>query len=130
MRWTPGRLGVLRRIASTVAVVFGLATVMAGGRVLLGADPGYVVYRPLLVFNTVMGVAYVVAGVAIWRDLSWSRSATVTILVLNVAVLGAILLLYATGAAVAVDSLRAMTLRSVVWLTLFVALVAIRQARA
>lgn len=110
-------------ILAVVAVVFGLATIVAGGRVLSGADPGYVVFRPLLVFNTAMGVAYVAAGLAIWRGHRWRASAAGAIVVLNLIALGTILLVYSRGGAVAVDSLRAMTFRSVVWLALFAGLV-------
>jgi hypothetical protein len=74
---------------AVVAAVFGLATIVAGGRVLTGwSDPGYVVYRPLLIYNTAMGVAYLAAG-----------------------------------SSVAIDSLRAMTFRTAVWLALFEGLV-------
>ncbi len=48
---------------AAVAVLFGIATVVAGTRVLSGSDPGYLVFRPLLIFNTAMGVAYLAAGV-------------------------------------------------------------------
>ena len=44
----------------------------------------------------------------------------------NLCVLGAIGYLYSTGGAVAVDSLRAMTLRTGVWLVLFLALAWLR----
>ena len=44
-------------LAALVAVRFGVATVVAGSRVLLGADPGYAVFRPLLWCNAAMGVA-------------------------------------------------------------------------
>ena len=57
-----------RRILAFVAIAFGLLTVFAGGRVLAGADPGYVVFRPLLVFNFAMGFVYVAAGVAALRS--------------------------------------------------------------
>jgi hypothetical protein len=128
MKWTSRTIGVLQRTASTVAVVFGLATILAGGRVLAGADAGYAVYRPLLVFNTVMGAAYVAAGVAICHGFPWSRVATGVIAALNLAALGAILAMYSTGGAIAVDSLRAMALRAAVWLALFMAVVALRRA--
>lgn len=110
-------------ILAVVAVVFGLVTIAAGGRVLFGADPGYVVFRPLLMFNTAMGVAYVAAGLAIWHGRRWRASAAGAIVVLNLIALGAILLVYSRGGAVAVDSLRAMTFRTVVWLALFTGLV-------
>ena len=38
------RSNLTQRIAALVAVLFGLATLLAGGRVLMGySDPGYVV---------------------------------------------------------------------------------------
>jgi multidrug efflux pump subunit AcrB len=109
---------------AVVAAVFGLATIVAGGRVLTGwSDPGYVVYRPLLIYNTAMGAAYLAAGVVIWRSLHWGKHAAATIFVLNLVVLGAIVFLYAAGGSVAIDSLRAMTFRTAVWLALFVGVV-------
>ncbi len=102
-----------------VAILFGVVTIFVGGRVLLGSDPGYEVFRPLLVYNTAMGLAYVAAGIAVWRNVRAGRNAAVAIFVLNLLVLVAILVIYRSGGAVAVESLRAMTLRTVVWLALF-----------
>ncbi len=109
----------LQKAIAVVAIVFGLVTVAAGARVLAGGDPGYVVYLPLLVFNTVMGVAYVAAGVMTWRSLERGQSAAGTILALNLVVLAFIIYQYRAGGAVAVDSLQAMSFRTVVWLLLF-----------
>ena len=114
------RLG--QRILASVAAVFGLATLVAGGRVLAGADPGYVVFRPLVIFNTAMGVAYVASGIITLRSLERGRFAAATIFVLNLFVLGVIGYLYSTGSAVAIDSIRAMTFRTGVWLVLFLGL--------
>lgn len=108
-----------RVITGLVAIVFGLVTIFSGGRVLLGVDPGYVVFPPLLVYNTVMGIAYVVAGVLIWRAITLGTRAAGLIFGLNLAVLLGIVLVYRSGGEVAVDSLRAMTFRTVVWLVLF-----------
>jgi hypothetical protein len=119
--WKENRsLGQL--LVAVVALVFGLVTLWAGGTVLAGRDTGYVVYQPLLLFNTVMGVAYLAAGVIAWRRALWGRHAAAVILVLNVLVLGGVIYLYRTGAEVAVDSVRAMSLRSIVWLMLLLAL--------
>lgn len=115
-----GRVGVVQPVVAAVAVLFGLATVVAGGRVLLGSDPGYVVFRPLLIYNTAMGFAYAVAGVALWRNIKAGRNAAGAIFVLNVLVLIGILIVYRGGGAVADDSLRAMTMRTMVWLALLV----------
>ncbi|MEO8519869.1 MAG: hypothetical protein ABI603_00820 [Acidobacteriota bacterium] len=112
---------VVQILAAAVAGLFGVATLFAGGRVLLGSDPGYVVFRPLLLYNTTMGVAYLAGGVTIWRSVSRGRYAAGAIFLLNVLVLLGIILIYRSGGAIAVDSLRAMTLRTVVWLVLFLA---------
>jgi hypothetical protein len=105
--------------AAAVAVLFGVATVMAGGRVLLGiSDPGYVVFRPLLIYNTAMGVAYVAAGVAMWRCLRCGVHAAAIVFALNLLVLVAIFAVYSSGGAVAVESLGAMSFRTAVWLAL------------
>lgn len=127
MTWAQGQSHRLHRIASIVAVLFGLLTIVSGSRVLMGSDPGYVVFRPLLVFNTVMGFAYVAAGLAIWQRVRWSVYAAGAIVALNLVMLGVIVSVRASGGGVAVDSLRAMTFRSVVWLVLFAALVWMRR---
>lgn len=114
------------RAAAAVAVLFGVATVMAGGRVLLGiSDPGYVVFRPLLVYNTGMGVAYVAAGVAMWRCLRCGTRAAAIVFALNLLVLVAIFAVHSSGGAVAVESLRAMSFRTAVWLGLLAVLLGV-----
>ncbi len=115
--------GNSRNVLAGVALVFGVATVVAGASVLLGRDAGYVVYRPLLIFNTAMGAAYAAAAVMIWRDAGRGRRAAAVILALNVAVLGFVGFLFRTGGAVAIDSVRAMAFRSAVWLVIFGVLV-------
>lgn len=113
---------VARGFLVLVAVAFGLLTIAAGGRVLLGADPGYAAYRPLLLYNTAMGLAYVAAGVAAWLDLRRGKYAAGAIFILNLLVLGAVAWLYRSDGSVAIESVRAMTMRTVVWLALFAGL--------
>lgn len=110
----------LRRVLAIVAVVFGIATLAAGGRVLLGADPGYVVYLPLLVFNTVMGAAYLLTGVRAWFDARSGRRGAAAILLLNALVLAFIGWLYlAQPGTVARESVVAMGFRTAVWAVLW-----------
>lgn len=108
-----------QRILAVVAIGFGVVTIFASGRVLLGADPGYVVFRPLLIYNAAMGFLYVGAGIAGWRSIVLGRAAAGAIFVLNLVVLAAIGSLHASGAAVAIESVHAMVLRTAVWLVLF-----------
>jgi hypothetical protein len=114
----PLHLRIILGTLALVAILFGLATIVAGFRVLTGSNPGYIVFRPLLIYNAAMGFAYIAAGVTAWRSSYRGKYAAATIFVLNAFVLAAILILYTTGSAIAIDSLRAMTLRTVVWLVL------------
>ena len=116
---SPKTVRIVQAGAAAVALLFGAVTVFAGGRVLLGADPGYAVFRPLLVFNTGMGLAYLAAGVTIWRSLGAGRFAAGAIALLNLTALAVVFALYSGAGTVAVESLRAMTLRAAVWLLLF-----------
>ena len=109
---------ILQRIMAAIAVVFGIVTIIAGSRVLTGTDPGYTVFQPLLVYNTLMGVVYIVGGLMIWRNIRRGKYVAASIFTLNLIVLGGIAYLYFVSGGVAVDSLRAMTLRTVVWLVL------------
>ncbi|MBK6867392.1 MAG: hypothetical protein IPG98_05480 [Burkholderiales bacterium] len=112
----------IQRALALIAIAFGVLTLFAGTRVLSGVDPGYVVFTPLLVYNVAMGFIYIVAGVLAWRRLAAGRLLAGIIFVLNAVVLAAIVYLYQSGAAVASQSVGAMSLRTVVWLLLFVGL--------
>jgi hypothetical protein len=115
-------LPISQRLVVLVAIAFGGLTLFAGGRVLAGSDPGYVVYRPLLIYNVTMGLAYIAAGVVTLFNLHRGKYAAATIFLLNAMVFGFIGYLYSTSDVVAIDSIRAMTLRTGVWLVLFLAL--------
>ena len=111
-----------QNVLAFVAVLFGLVTIFAGTRVLLGSDSGYIVFRPLLIYNTAMGIVYVAAGIIAWRNIKQGMYLAAAVFVLNLVMLAAIYFLYTEGSSIAVDSLRAMSLRTVVWLALFAGL--------
>jgi hypothetical protein len=111
-----------RQIVAVIAVLFGLASLAAGGSVLAGRDPGYPVYLPLLVFNTIMGLFYVGAGVLAWRGAPAARTVAAGIVGANALVLAYIVFLYRSGGGAAIDSVRAMVLRTAVWVALLLLL--------
>ena len=112
------KIKLVKSILSFVACAFGLMTIVTGTSVLRGADPGYVVFVPLLVYNAIMGVLYVIAGVMAWRNISKAKLIAGVILSLNILVFGAVFFMYSTGNLVAFESVMAMTLRSGVWLVI------------
>lgn len=115
----PSRNETVRKALAGVAMLFGAVTIFAGTRVLAGADPGYIVFLPLLVYNTAMGVVYVAVGTSGWRNVEHGRIGAIMIFLLNLGVLAGIGLLYLSGGPVALQSVRAMSFRTVMWLLLF-----------
>lgn len=112
-----------QRWTAIVAAIFGVVTLVAGGRVLFGfGESGYTVVRPVLIFNVAMGSVYLAAAALIVRDLARGRWLATAIALLNVVVLIAIVVLRATGVDVANETLAAMTLRAAVWIVIAVVL--------
>ncbi len=127
---SPTRLQAsLQVLLAIVALLFGAATLLAGGRVLGGADPGYVVYQPLLLYNTGMGLAYVGTAFLIWRHLPRAMPASLAIFCLNLLVLIGVGYLLHAGQGVAEQSFQAMVLRTGVWLALMVGVAALVKRR-
>lgn len=112
----------IRLVLAAVGVLFGLVTLVEGSRVLAGVDPGYIVFKPLLVYNVAMGVVYVAAGLLAWRWLPRGRALAGVIVALNLVVFVAVAWMYSSGRAVAARSVQAMTMRTVVWLVIFLGL--------
>ena len=106
------------RLAAIVAVVFGVATVRAGGSVLFGdgAQAAGNVVGFVLWFNFLAGFAYVVAGAGLWMRRRWSAQLALAIAVATVLVFGAFGIHVAAGGAFEERTVWAMTLRSVVWI--------------
>lgn len=114
---------IIQRIASVIAAAFGLLTIFVGGQTLLGySDPGYTVFTPLLIFNSLMGFVYVGSGYLIWKNINSGSLSAKIIFLINVTVLVLILVFYLTGELVAFESIKAMFFRTGVWLIIWVGL--------
>lgn len=107
--------GKVLRIAGGVAIVFGLLTVVSGGSTLLGGlDMGAIVLF-VLWFNTLAGLAYIVAGLGLWQGRQWAYPLSAAIFVATLLVFAGFGLHVAQGGAFEMRTVFAMTLRSVVW---------------
>jgi hypothetical protein len=105
----------LTKIAAVLAFIIGAMAVFAGGRVLLGTDPGYYVIDWLPVYNFTVGmITVLVTAVLIWKNSRYAWPAAVATLSAHILVMLSLLVAYRD--VVAPDSLRAMTIRIVVWL--------------
>ncbi|MGM0547546.1 MAG: hypothetical protein ACQEST_12600 [Bacteroidota bacterium] len=99
---------------------------MGGTTLLEFSDPGYVIFLPLLIFNTVMGFAYTASGYLIWRNLHTGIKAAKVIFLLNLIMLFLILIAYWLEVSVAFESLTAMSFRTVIWLIIYAGLSGIK----
>lgn len=112
-----------QRAAAAAAVIFGLLTIVAGGRLLLGlGDAGYYVVRPVLWFNVAMGVAYLMVAAMIHRSASLGKRGAAWIVLVNVAVLVALVGYAFTGGEVARQTFAAMIVRTLFWVGEYIVL--------
>ncbi len=105
----------LLRITGGVAIAFGLLTVVSGGTTLLGALEMGAVVLFVLWFNTLAGLAYVVAGLGLWQGRRWAYPLSLAIFAATLLVLVAFGLHVAQSGAFEMRTVYAMTLRSAVW---------------
>lgn len=111
---------LIQTVTAIIATAYGMITIWVGGMTLLGfSDPGYVIFIPLLIYNSVMGFFYTTTGVLIWRQHPNALQMSQIIFGLNALVLVLISLLYWINFDVAFDSVKAMSLRTVVWLIIW-----------
>lgn len=108
------------RAAAVVAVVFGVATIRAGGSVLFGngAQAAGKVVGFVLWFNFLAGFAYVAAGAGLWLRRRGSAQLALAIAAATVLVFAAFGIHVADGGAFEMRTVWAMTLRSVVWISI------------
>lgn len=114
---------VVHKALSVLAAVFGILTIFVGSRTLLGfSDPGYTIFYPLLLFNTIMGFFYTAAGILIWIDCKKQVQASLLILGANLFMLILMIILYSFGKEIATDSYKAMTFRTGFWFVIYITL--------
>ncbi|MFA8443458.1 hypothetical protein [Yoonia sp.] len=107
--------GNVLRIAGGVATAFGLLTVASGGATLLGGLEMGAIVMFVLWFNTLAGLAYVVAGVGLWQGWRCSWPLSLGIFAATLLVFAAFGLHVAQGGAFEMRTVFAMALRTTVW---------------
>jgi hypothetical protein len=112
----------LLKALAVVAVVFGIATVLSGGRALFGGPEARAAVGNavpfVLWFNTLAGFVYIAAGIGLWRARPWAPRLAWLIAIATLFVFVAFAVHVATGGAFEMRTVGAMTLRSLVWLAI------------
>ncbi|PKN84651.1 MAG: hypothetical protein CVU46_13510 [Chloroflexi bacterium HGW-Chloroflexi-8] len=102
------------KIASLLAFIIGGMAVFAGAQVLLGNDPGYYVINWLPIYNYTLGILTVfITAIFIFINNRFALHAAIGTFSLHALVM--LILLIAYRGTVAQDSIRAMTIRLIVW---------------
>ncbi len=107
---------------SLVAIGFGLLTIKEGGTILFG-DAGARVaagnYVPFVLwFNFLAGFAYVIAGAGLWMMQRWAMWLAVAVAVATAITFAALGIHVYSGGAYEQRTLVAMSLRTLVWVTI------------
>lgn len=107
------------KIAATVALLFSLLTIIEGSQVLLGiTQHDYIVFTPLLIYNVAMAMAGLFVGVLIWFNHKKALLLTSIVTVLHLIVLIVVTMIFISDGPVAMHSVEAMSIRSIVWLAI------------
>lgn len=102
-------------IAAAVAMIFGLLTIVSGGRALFGGVAMGAVVPFVLWFNFLAGFAYVLAGGGLWRNAAWAPPLALGIFLATTAVFAAFLWHVISGGAWETRTMGAMILRICIW---------------
>ncbi len=125
-----GTKPVLRYILAAVALVFGVATIKAGGDVLFFSEQALSAagdYVPFVLWaNFIGGFLYVTAGLLIFLNSSQALRLSVLIAAMTAVVLLALLVHIAVGGAYETRTLAAMVFRSVIWIAIALTLNSIK----
>lgn len=106
-------------IAAVVVTLFGLLTVLSGGRALFGGPEARAAVGDavpfVLWFNFLAGFAYVTAGIGLMLRTNWAAKLSIAIFVATVLVMIAFGVHVLLGGAYEMRTVWAMSLRTVVW---------------
>lgn len=114
----PAKNSRVLTIAAVVAVIFGLLTVISGGRALFGGVDMGAVVPFVLWFNFLAGFAYIIAGLGLWRRAAWASILSAGIAVSTAAVLVLFLWHVASGGAWEARTMGALILRTGIWIVI------------
>jgi hypothetical protein len=104
----------LNKLASILAFIIGGMAIFAGGKVLLGIDPGYYVINWVPVYNYTIGILTVfITAALLWTNSRLAWPAAIGTFSLHALVM--LILQTALRGTVASESIQAMTIRLIVW---------------
>lgn len=115
----PSKEGVVLKSLAVTAVIFGVLTVLSGGRALFGGEEAARAAGDsvsfVLWFNFVAGFVYVASGLGLWQRKRWAAQLATVIAAATVLVFAAFGVHVLTGGAYEARTVGAMVLRTLFW---------------
>ena len=111
-------------ILTVIAILFGVLTIKSGGQVLFGGNSyqkaagNYVLF--VVWFNFLAGFVYLVAGAGIWARQRWAVWLSLLIVIATIIVFAFFELHILEGGEYETRTVAAMSLRSLVWTSIFI----------
>lgn len=110
---------IVMKIGAAIAVLFSLLSIIEGSKVLLGiSNQGYIVFVPLLIYNLVMAFVGIIVGITIWFNSKKAFNHTSKVTIIHLIVLITLVVIFVSNGPVAPESVKAMVIRSGVWLVI------------
>lgn len=106
----------MNQIASVLAFLIGIMSIVAGEKAMQGWNPGYSVLSWLPVYNFVMGVLALIPAILIWINSRYVLIAVLTTFGVHASVLLILLTVFREN--VAFQSIAAMLFRLTVWIAI------------
>ncbi len=117
---------VLTRIASAIAVLVGGMSIVAGGMVMRGWQPGWSVINWLPIYNFIVGLLTLIPAYLLWVNYRYALPFSIAVFSVHTIVLILLIIVFRNTAAF--QSVGAMSFRVAAWVVIL-ALLYIRHAK-
>ncbi len=107
------------KIVSVIGFLFSILSIIEGTSVILGVSiPVYIVVPVLLYYNIFFAIVGLGASIGLWLRTKWSVRSAITIALFHSTVLIFVAVFHFVDGTFAIDSVRAMSIRSILWITI------------
>ncbi len=113
--------GIGIKIILIIGLLFSIISIIEGTSVLLGiSTPGYIIVPALLYYNIIFAIVGLGTSIGLWLRTKWSVRSSVTIALFHSIVLILVAVFHFVDGTFAIDSVRAMSIRSILWIAISV----------
>lgn len=109
---------IFSKLPSTLAFLVSVMSIVAGGMVMRGWQPGYSILSWLPVYNFAVGLLTLIPAVLLWINHRYALTASIVTFGIHTIILTLLMTIF--HGQVATQSIGAMTFRVIVWIIILV----------